>query len=264
MSSAPPRADHGSRRHRLRQTLGSPVVLAALTAVACLIVILPWIGALIVNPAYVRWLVGIDADIYFTATQTWLQDGQWYLPRQLAGPYGIEYGDVLYPPILLYLLVPFQWLPFALWWAIPLAAIAVGLLAMRPPRWSWPLLIVCLAWPLSVEQLIKGNPVLWVMAIATVCLARGWPLTLVLLKPSLAPFALPGIHRRSWWIVLGLMGLAMLPFWELAFLYPQVVLDSRGGGLLYSVRDIPLLLMPLIAALASGRLGKGRYPRNRP
>ena len=73
------------------------------------------------------------------------------------------------------------------------------------------------------------------MAIATVCLARGWPLTLVLLKPSLAPFALPGIHRRSWWIVLGLMGLAILPFWELALLYPQVILDSRGGGLLYSV-----------------------------
>jgi len=30
--------------------------------------------------------------------------------------------------------------------------------------------------------------------------------------------------------------------------------DSRGGGLLYSVRDAPLLLMPVIAALASGRL----------
>ena len=108
MSSALPRAEHGSRQDRLRRTLGSPVVLAALTFVACLVVVLPWIGALIVNPAYVRWLEGIDADIYFTATQTWLQDGQWYLPRQLAGPYGIEYGDVLYPPILLYLLVPFQ------------------------------------------------------------------------------------------------------------------------------------------------------------
>ena len=102
-------------------------------------------------------------------------------------------------------------------------------------------MIVCLAWPLSVEQLIKGNPVLWVMAIATMCLARGWPLTLVRRQPSLAPFALPGIHRRSWWIMLGLMGLAMLPFRELALLYPQVILDSRGGGLLYSVRDIPLL-----------------------
>ncbi len=254
MSSAPPLADHGSRRDRLRQGVGSPVVLAALTVVACLIVILPWVSALISNPDYVRWLVGIDADIYFDATRSWLQDGQWYLPRQLAGPYGITYGDVLYPPILLYLLVPSQLLPFILWWAIPLGAIALGLLAMRPPRWSLPLLILCLAWPLSVEQLIKGNPVLWVMAIATVCLARGWPLTLVLLKPSLAPFALPGIHRRSWWIVLGVMGLATLPFWDLALLYPQVILSSRGGGILYSIRDVPLLLLPVVAALASGRL----------
>jgi hypothetical protein len=231
------RTNIGARLTRTRGISGSPVVLGVLTAVACLIVILPWIGALIVNPAYVRWLVGIDADIYFNATRSWLQDGQWYLPRQLTGPYGIEYGDVLYPPTLLYILVPFQWLPFALWWAIPMGAIAIGLWLMRPPRWSWPLLVLCLAWPMSVEQLIKGNPVLWVMAIATICLARSWPLTLVLLKPSLAPFALPGIHRRSWWIVLGLMGLATVPFWELAILYPHVILNSRGGGLLYSVRD---------------------------
>ena len=83
--------------------------------------------ALYVNAAYVQWLVGIDADIYFDAAESWLADGTWYLPRQLAGPYGIEYGDVLYPPILLYLLVPFRILPFALWWAIPIAATAWAL-----------------------------------------------------------------------------------------------------------------------------------------
>lgn len=122
---------------RARRTLGKPLVLGALTAVAGLTVALPWIVAMTTGAPYLNWLIGIDAEIYFSATRSWLQDGQWYLPRQLTGPYGIEYGDVLYPPTLLYLLLPFQWLPFALWWAIPVGAITVGLVIMRPPRWSW-------------------------------------------------------------------------------------------------------------------------------
>jgi hypothetical protein len=40
-----------------------------------------------------------------------------------------------------------------------------------------------------------------------------------------------------------------------------VILNSRGGGLLYSVRDVPLLLLPVAAALASGRLRPGRLGR---
>ena len=244
-----------------RTLLLRPVVSVALLVAAAGLVVLPWVAAVLAQPDYLHWLIGIDADIYFKAAGTWLADGQWYLPRQLAGPYGILYGDVLYPPTLLYLLLPFGVLPHVLWWAIPVGAIGLGLAALRPPRWSWWLLVLCLAWPLSVEQLVKGNPVLWVMAIETVCLARGWPLTLVLLKPSLAPFALVGIRRRSWWLLLAAMLLATLPFLGLALRYPQVVLDSRGGGLLYSVRDIPLLLLPLVAAAAGGRL---RFRAGRP
>lgn len=248
---------------RIRPMLGSPLVVGVLTLAALAIVITPWVGALMSNPDYLRWLVGIDARIYFDAAQAWLREGQWYLPRQLAGPYGIEYGDVLYPPTLLYLLLPFQLLPMALWWIIPVSATTIALWSIRPPRWSWPVLVLCLAWPMSVEQLIKGNPVLWVVAVESVCLARGWPLTLVLIKPSLAPFALVGIRRRSWWLLLGLLVLATLPFRDLALAYPEVILNSRGGGLLYSVRDVPLLLLPVIAALAAGRLnlpGPGQPP----
>jgi hypothetical protein len=243
---------------RLRGVLVRPPVSVALLLAAIALVVLPWALAVAVNAGYVQWLIGIDTDIYFSATRSWLADGTWYLPRQLAGPYGIEYGDVLYPPILLYLLVPFQWLPFALWWAVPLAGIAWALWRIRPPLWAWPLMALCLAWPLSVEQLVKGNPVLWIMAAEAVAIAVGLPTTLVLLKPSLFPFAVIGIRRRAWWIQAAILVVLSLPLLELTLLYPQVVLDSRGGGLLYSVRDVPLLCLPVIAGLASGRLRPGR------
>jgi hypothetical protein len=245
-------------RTRLARTLTRPPVSVALLATAALLVVMPWAMAVLGNAPYVHWLIGIDADIYFSATRSWLADGTWYLPRQLAGPYGIEYGDVLYPPILLYLLVPFQWLPFALWWAIPVAAIGWALWRIRPPLWSWSLMVVCLAWPLSVEQLVKGNPVLWIMAAEAVAIAVGLPTTLVLLKPSLFPFAVIGIRRRAWWIQAAILVVLSLPLLELTLLYPQVILDSRGGGLLYSVRDVPLLLLPVVAGLAGGRLWPGR------
>lgn len=237
------------------------MVSATLLVVAIALVVLPWVLALYVNAAYVQWLVGIDADIYFDAAESWLADGTWYLPRQLAGPYGIEYGDVLYPPILLYLLVPFRILPFALWWAISIATTAWALWRIAPPRWSWPILVLCLAWPLSMEQLIKGNPVLWIMAAEAVAIAIAAPTTLVLIKPSLFPFALLGIRRRAWWLQLGLLGLLSLPLLGLTLLYPQVILNSRGGGLLYSVRDVPLVCLPLFAGLAAGRLRAGGLTR---
>ncbi|MEI7742963.1 MAG: hypothetical protein WCK58_04325 [Chloroflexota bacterium] len=241
----------------LRVRLARPVIANALLATAVLLVALPWIAALVVDASRVAWLVGIDARIYFTATDSWLADGSWYLPRQLHGPYSIEYGDVLYPPVLLYLLLPFRILPMPLWWLIPLTAIAVALGRIRPPRWSWPLLVLCLAYPSGTEQVIKGNPVIWIVAAVAVALATGRPTTLALLKPSLFPFALIGIRRREWWLTLAVLGLASLPVISLTLLYPQVILDSRGGGLLYSARDVPLVCLPLFAWLAAGR---GRRP----
>jgi hypothetical protein len=237
------------------------VVSVAFLVGAVSLVVVPWVMAVYVNAPYVQWLIGIDADIYFDATRSWLADGTWYLPRQLAGPYGIEYGDVLYPPILLYLLAPFQVLPFALWWAVPVAAIAWALWRIRPPLWSWPLLVLCLAWPLSLEQLIKGNPVLWILAAEAVMIAVGLPTTIVLLKPSLFPFAIIGIRRRSWWLQAAVLAVLSLPLLELTLLYPQVIINSRGGGLLYSVRDVPLLLLPVVAGFASGRLAIGNITR---
>ena len=120
---------------RTRALLDARLFVAVIFAVAALIVVLPWAQVLETNPDYVHWLAS----------------GSWYATRQLAGPYGIESGDVLYPPQIPHLLIPFRVLPPMLWWVVPAALGAWGLRSMRPPAWSWPLLLLCLAWPLASE-----------------------------------------------------------------------------------------------------------------
>ena len=79
-----------------------------------------------------------------------------------------------------------------------------------------------------------------------------WPSVFVLLKPSLAPFALFGIRHRSWWVALGAFGLVALAF---LLMWPDYVTVMRNAtnpnGLLYSLTDAPLMLVPLIAWLGS-------------
>src|SRR5688500_15477068 len=58
----------------------------------------------------------IDFDLYLNATRRWLAGGSYFEPYQLAGPYAIRMGDVLYPPNVLLLLIPFTVLPAILWW----------------------------------------------------------------------------------------------------------------------------------------------------
>lgn len=248
------------RLRRFRPVLEHPVVLTALLALVLALIVVPWALVLAIEPK-TTGLVSIDADIYFAARDRWLADGTWYLPRQLEGPYEIEIGDVLYPPVLLWILLPFRVLPSALWWVIPLAITAWAIVRIRPPRWSWPLLLLCLAWGPAMAQIVKGNPVMWVMAALSVAVAMGWPSTLVLLKPSLFPFAFIGVRRRAWWLQLALLGVLSLPVLGLTLLYPQVILDSRGGGLLYSFHDVPLLLLPVIAGFATGKLALPRGSR---
>src|SRR3954452_11912730 len=91
----------------LRALLDRRLVSFALITLVLVTIVVPWGVALQVEPK-TSGLVALDADIYFDATDTWLADGTWYLPRQLNGPYEIEIGDVLYPPVLLWILVPFR------------------------------------------------------------------------------------------------------------------------------------------------------------
>lgn len=190
----------------------------------------------------------IDYTLYMEATQRWLGGGPFYEPYQLNGPYPIRMGDVLYPPNGLLLFVPFTFLPAALWWAVPLGITAWAVWRMRPSPVAWPFIALCLFWPAFVARTVAGNPVIWVMAaVALGCLYK-WPSIFVLLKPSLFPFALIGIRDRSWWIALAAWALVSLPFGLMWLDWTRAVTNSTGGGLLYSFQDIPILLLPVIAA----------------
>jgi hypothetical protein len=79
----------------------------------------------------------------------------------------------------------------------------------------------------------------------------------VLLKPSLAPFALFGIRRRSWWIGAAAFVLLSIPFGAMWADWVTTVVNSRGGGLLYSSLEIPMLLLPLVAWWGRTRGGGG-------
>ena len=194
---------------------------------------------------------GVDFELYRDVTSRWLSGGPWYEPRQLAGPYVIEAGDVLYPPVALWLFVPFAILPepaaWALWWAIPLLLTAACVGRLRPRPLVWPLLALCIAWPTTLLKTWTGNPVIWSMAALAIATLLYWPSVLALIKPSLAPFALFGANRRSWWLGLGGFVLASVPFGRLWSDWLASVANSQGGGLLYSVLEVPMVALPLVA-----------------
>ena len=190
---------------------------------------------------------GADYRLYMDATQRWLHGGPFYQPYQLVGPYQITHGDVLYPPVALWLFVPFTFLPAALWWIAPIATTALVIWRLRPGFVAWPLLALCAAWPPTLVKLVSGNPVIWVMAaMALGCLYR-WPSVFVLLKPSLFPFAAFGANRRSWWVALGFFAILCLPFGAMWQDWFTALLNARGAGLGYSVQEVQMLLLPLIA-----------------
>jgi hypothetical protein len=206
--------------------------------------------------------VGVDFGLYRDVTVRWLGGGAFYEPYQLAGPYEIRAGDVLYPPVGLALFVPFALLPVAiaavLWWAIPLGATAWAIRRLRPRPEVWPLLALCIAWPTTLLKTWTGNPVIWSMGAMAFGVVYAWPSVFVLLKPSLAPFALFGASRRSWWLAAVGFALLCVPFGAMWGDWVASVVNSRGGGLLYSSLEIPMLLLPLIAWLGRTRRDERR------
>jgi hypothetical protein len=196
--------------------------------------------------------IGVDYNLYMSATDSWLGGGSFYLERQLDGAYEIHDGDVLYPPTILWLLVPFSRLPAILWWAIPTAVIGWAIWRVRPAWWSWPVLAFILWYPRTEAMFLYGNPGIWI--VAAVAASTRWrsASTLVLLKPSLGFLALFGARRRSWWIALGILALASLPMAGLWLDYAGVVSNSNVG-LAYSLQDLPPSIAPLLAWLARTR-----------
>lgn len=197
----------------------------------------------------------IDYRIYMTATRAWMAGGPFYHPATITTPYQV-FGSlpILYPPVALYLFAPFTLLPAFLWWAVPFGLTAFALWRLRPAPWAWPIMLLLMQSG-SIPALIwHGNPVMWVLACVALATVYGWTGPLALVKPSLLPFALVGVRRRSWWIALAVMVAISLPFGAMWIDWIRVILNGRGGGgIFYSIGEMPLLLVPLVAWLARQR-----------
>lgn len=173
---------------------------------------------------------GIDERMYRDATERWLAGGWWYLPHQLAGPYPATMGDVMYPPVTLWLFVPMALTPPQWWYVGPILLIAWSLYRMRPAWWAWPVLLVIAASPWAMGYWMFGNPKMWLLALAFVLLAHGW----------------------RWWLataVLALIGsLAVLPMWPDYF---TATGNARDLG--YQWSTLILFALALVARLGARR-----------
>lgn len=168
------------------------------------------------NPLGVLHHWGADFSGYMEATHRFLDGGALYDPAQL-----------LYPPPALLVLVPMALLPAVAWWIIPLAVI--GYVARRQCRTDWQrvALLAALVFPGGITAIVAGNGSLWIVAAIVAANRWQWPGALILLKPTLAPWALIGIRSRGWWVVVGLLGVVsviLLPLW------PQWIALMLGWG----------------------------------
>lgn len=199
---------------------------------------------------------GIDLDIMLELGHRWRETGTMYLPYQVSGPYFVAAiaSDLaqtpgLYPPAVgpLFALLAFVPRPLltAAWWIVPVAAVAWSIRGWRPAPWAWLVMAACLAWPLSMMVVVAGGTTMWATAAVALGLRFGWPAALVLVKPSLAPFALVGARDRRWWITSAVV--VVLTFagpWQ-----DYIVAARNAQGLDYAIGSYPLMLLPIVAYL---------------
>jgi hypothetical protein len=173
-----------------------PVRLAAGLLAALFVALWAWDWiAYLAQPD--RSLVAVDYRLYMDATARWLGGGAFYDPYQLLGPYTVTPGDILYPPTALPLFVVFTVLPSSLWWAVPIGAVALIVILHRPSPLALAAIVMCLWFPATNVKLLTGNPVMWAVLAVAGATVWAWPGVLVLIKPSLFPFALIDARRRS-------------------------------------------------------------------
>jgi hypothetical protein len=246
--TAPPIAVPRPARIRLERVAILTVMGLAIVATTAQLVA----GFALLNWGGTDW--GGDFRGYVDATRSWLDGDGFYLPRQLQGPYTTELGDVLYPPTVLLLLIPFLVLPAPIWWVLAIGLPVSLIWSWRPRPWAVALILVCLAFPNMAIVYLRGAPVIVITAVIAAALRWKWPGALLLIKPSILPFALIGIRTRGWWLAAGLLVVLTLPVLSLIPSWVQATLDSRGnGGLLYSLKDLPLMMVPVFAWLGRTR-----------
>jgi hypothetical protein len=205
-------------------------------------------------------LWGMDRAIYHDAAVRWLRGDVFYYPQQLTGPYEIRQGHVLYPPTALIWLLPGALLPDFVWFGLPPLVVAAVVVWHRPKPWAWPVLAALLASNDTAQMLVSGTPTTWIALFVAIGTVWRPAFALVFLKPTLAPFALLGIRHRGWWVgtlFLGAVSLLMLPMW---LDYLRVVLNATGplATPLYSVKDAPLVALPVVAWISGRRPPRGQ------
>jgi hypothetical protein len=228
-------------------TLDRPTVALALSLAMAL---LP-IAFVVVTAAPLDQPFAKDVQLYIDAAARWLSGGTFYESRQLAGPYEVAHGDILYPPVGLWLFAPAAIMPLpialVLWWGIPAVVTIWAILRVAPRPAVWPLIALCLAWPTTPLKIWTGNPVIWCIAAMAVATAWRGGAPFALLKPSLFPFAFFGIRQRSWWVGLAIFVAMCIPFGALWADWLTTVINARGAGPLYSALEAPMLALPLVA-----------------
>ncbi len=211
---------------------------------------------------------GHDYSLYMGAARSWVTGGGFYHSYQLTGPYAIVDSEILYPPLSLWLLVPFMVLPPVLWWAIPLGAIAWCVLSWRPASAAVgiSLLLVCLPvgvahFGLGLELVTTGNPGMWCAAFVAVGLRAGWAGPLVLIKPTLAPFAFVGLRRHpaAWLVGMALVALGSLAVFPLWPDYVRALLNVQGGrDIWYTLGNWPAMLSQIVLWAGRRHVPAGR------
>lgn len=200
--------------------------------------------------------VGQDWEFYVSIGQRWLETGVLYGDRQLSGsPYHVLVNvDNLYPPTAILLFAPFAILPAVVsvlvWWIVPIAVVVLAVFRLRPRLWVWPLIAACMLWPRTLGSLIVGNSDLWSAGFVAGGILWGWPGVAGMFKPSLAPFALAGARRRSWWLAAAGLTVVSLPFlvtgdwadYMVAVLNWDLAWDR-------AILNIPMLMIPVLAWL---------------
>lgn len=225
-----------------------------------------WIGiavmmlvALAAETVVLYWIVddqraiGSDLRFFQGVGQRWLDTGIYYTDRQLSGPYVVGSNvDNIYPPLALYLFVPFLFLPAILWWMVPIALIGYVVWWCRPAVWALPILALLVLYPKTPAVFLYGNSDIWATAFAAAGVRWGWPAVLVAFKPSVGFLGLVGIGNRGWWIAAGGLAVASLPLFGLWLEYPRVILNS-DADIGRSLSDLPLFALPFVAWMTSTR-----------
>ena len=203
-----------------------------------------------------QYSIGSDLRFFQSVAQRWLDTGVYYSDRQLSGPHiHLSNVDNLYPPLALYLFIPFLVLPSILWWIIPIVVIGYVVWWCRPPAWALPILAALLLYPKTPAVVLYGNSDIWAVTFASAGVRWGWPAVLIAFKPSVGFLALPGIATRRWWIAAAVLLVASLPFIHLWLVYPQIVIDS-DTDIGRSLSDLPFFSLPFVAWLVSTRRGR--------